>query len=85
MERIKTGGRKVGTPNRVTSTTKEIITKILDFNLETVQADLDSMEPVDRVKCIISLARLVVPSQVEAQVQTQSHEMPVPIFQHQKL
>ena len=80
MKRVKAGGRTAGTPNKITATTKELITKVLDNNIERLQDDLDSMTPVDRVKCLIALARLIVPTQVEANVNNHVVEMPQPII-----
>lgn len=58
----KTGGRKVGSQNKVTREAKEILATIVDNNAEKAQKMLDMIvEPKDWVQCFIKLAEFVVP------------------------
>lgn len=53
----KTGGRKVGTPNRTSEEIRQSLLKLLDDNLDQLQKDLKSMDSKDRARLLISLAR----------------------------
>lgn len=59
----KTGGRKKGTPNKVTSTLRNVITDIVDdyYNSETFQEDIAKLRPKDRVEMMEKLTVYVVP------------------------
>lgn len=57
----KTGGRKAGTPNRVTGTVKEWIASIIDGNRQQFENDLKDLEPGERVKIISNLLQYVTP------------------------
>ena len=48
----KTGGRKKGTPNRISGTVKEWIASIIDTNRNKFEEDLELLEPGDRVRVI---------------------------------
>jgi hypothetical protein len=60
--RTKTGGRKKGTPNKATAELRERFTSLLESNLDTMQSDLDSLEPKDRIKTLLELSKFVVPT-----------------------
>jgi hypothetical protein len=45
---IKTGGRTVGTPNKTTSEIREHYKKLIDSNLNLLEDDLKSLEPLQR-------------------------------------
>lgn len=57
----KTGGRKAGTPNRVTGTVKEWIASIIDGNRQQFEDDLKDLEPGERVRVISNLLQYVTP------------------------
>ena len=57
----KTGGRKAGTPNKVTGTGKEWIASIIDGNREQFEKDLEKLEPGERVQIISNLLQYVTP------------------------
>lgn len=58
----KTGGREAGTPNLVTADIKQHFEKLLEGNLEALQQDIESLEPKDRVKALLAIARFVIPT-----------------------
>lgn len=57
----KTGGRKKGTPNRISGTVKEWITSIIDINRNKFEEDLELLEPGERVRVISNLLQYVTP------------------------
>ncbi|MDT8413554.1 MAG: hypothetical protein RQ875_13900 [Vicingaceae bacterium] len=59
---IKTGGRTKGTPNKITTEIRERYSQLVNDNLEQLQTDLDSLEPKDRIRCIIELSKFVLPT-----------------------
>lgn len=59
---IKTGGRTKGTLNKTTSELRERFTLLIDNNFDKLQIDIDLLEPKDRIKVILELAKFVVPT-----------------------
>lgn len=57
----KFGGRKKGTPNKVTDKVRSQFEKLLSKNLNTLQDDIEALEPKDRIKVMLELAKFVVP------------------------
>ena len=57
----KTGGRKKGTPNRISGTVKEWIASIIDKNRNKFEGDLSLLEPGERVRVISNLLQYVTP------------------------
>ena len=66
----KTGGRVIGTPNRVTTDLKMWINDLLDSNREQIIKDIRSLEPNQRVAIFERLLSYAVPKQqsVTAQI-----------------
>jgi len=60
--RIKTGGRTKGTPNKNTVELREKFTLLLESNFEKLQKDINALEPKDRVKTLLDVAKFVVPT-----------------------
>ena len=58
---INKAGRPVGSGNIHNKNIKKIIAEIVQYNLETLQCDLDEMKPVERTKVIVSLLDYVSP------------------------
>lgn len=54
-------GRKKGSLNLVTQTTKQVIADILENNLHTIQEDLDQLKPLDRIKVLLELMQYSTP------------------------
>ncbi|MBR5717062.1 MAG: hypothetical protein IKX59_10785 [Bacteroidales bacterium] len=57
----KTGGRRKGTPNRVTSEMRAWIEGLLYGSREQFERDLQDIEPRERVKVVLSLLQYVLP------------------------
>jgi hypothetical protein len=59
---IKTGGRAKGTVNKTTAEIREHYQNLVSKNLEQLDNDLKSLEPLQRLKMILELSRFVVPN-----------------------
>ena len=56
-------GRPKGASNKSTETIKRSISMLLENNIDTVQSDLDEMQPRDRVNALLQFMKFVVPTQ----------------------
>ncbi len=61
----KTGGRKAGTPNKVTGTIKEFLANVIDDNREQIEKDLKVLEPKDRLMMLERFMQYVTPKKHE--------------------
>lgn len=61
MTGIKTGGRKAGTPNKITSELRETLKGILSRELDTIQATLDNLPAKDRLEVVLKLMPYCMP------------------------
>lgn len=61
MTGIKTGGRKAGTPNKVTKELRETLKGILARELDTIQATLDTLPSKDRMDVVLKLMPYCMP------------------------
>lgn len=57
----KTGGRKRGTPNKVTQDLREWVSSLIDRNRLQVENDLKNLEPKDRLQILEKLMSYVLP------------------------
>lgn len=57
----KTGGRKKGTPNKVTGTVREMIKQSIAQELESLPELLRQLEPKDRINALIKFIAYVLP------------------------
>ncbi len=57
----KTGGRSEGTPNKITTDIREHFTNLIQINLDTLQNDIKTLKPIDRIKVLIELSKFVIP------------------------
>jgi len=79
---IKTGGRTKGTPNHTTAEIREHYQKLVSDNLELLNEDLKSLEPIQRLKMIIELSKFVVPTLKATELSTDvSNFKPMTIIQ----
>lgn len=60
--RKKTGGRTKGAVNKTTTEIREHFQKLVSDNLEQLDNDLKSLEPLQRLKLIIEISKFVVPT-----------------------
>jgi len=61
MTREKTGGRKKGTPNKLTSELRSILKDVLSDELEKLPETLEALQPKERIEMIIKLVPYVLP------------------------
>lgn len=59
----KTGGRKAGTPNKVSGAVRKAISDAIDgyYNSDQFMFDLAALKPVERVQAMEKLAQYAVP------------------------
>jgi len=62
MKGEKTGGRKKGTPNKVTQEHRELINRLID-SPNDLEKDLKKLSPKDRLDSIIKLLQFTTPKQ----------------------
>lgn len=55
-------GRAQGSQNKTTKEIRETFKNLLEYNLEQVQNDLDSLEPKDRLMFLMKLTSFVIPT-----------------------
>lgn len=70
----KTGGRKRGTPNKVTGTLKEFVANLIDQNREQMERDLRSLNPKDRLFFLERLIQYVLPKNQSVDVGNNAFE-----------
>jgi hypothetical protein len=58
----KTGGRTKGTPNKTTAEIRERYQILITSNLDLLDDDLKSLEPMQRIKAVIDLSKFVLPT-----------------------
>ena len=64
-ETAKEAGKKssrTGSPNKTTQEIRELIQNLNEDNVDKLQGDLDKLEPKDRIKAIVDLAKFVLPT-----------------------
>lgn len=61
MTGVKTGGRKAGTPNKITSELRESLKAILAGELVTLSATLDKLPDKDRLDVVLKLMPYCMP------------------------
>ena len=57
----KTGGRKKGVPNKVTSETREILKDIVTKELEALPSYLEGVKPKVKIDILIKLLPYILP------------------------
>lgn len=57
----KTGGRKKGTPNKISQDLRKMLNDLLFHEIDSLPKLLDKMEPKDRAEVIIKLMPYAIP------------------------
>ena len=50
-----------GVPNRATNEVRKAFQQLVENNLPQMQTDLDSLEPKERIKFMLDMARFILP------------------------
>lgn len=50
-----------GVPNKATNEVRKAFQQLVENNLPQMQKDLDELEPKDRIKIILDMAKLILP------------------------
>lgn len=58
----KLGGRKKGTPNKATVSIRDSFKKLIENNLEQLEADLLELKASERIRAIVELSKFCVPT-----------------------
>lgn len=63
MAKEKTGGRQKGTPNKVTTETRKVLSKIVNdyFNSEELITDIQCLKAKERLEVMEKLTAYVIP------------------------
>lgn len=73
-------GRTPGSVNRTTKEVRELFKELLESNFETIEQDLQQLEPKDRINIILQLAKFVVPTLKAIEMNTDSNDNFTPII-----
>ena len=68
-------GRKAGSLNRATKDIRDAFSLLIQNNIDTLQKDLDSLEPKERVKLLLDMAQFVVPKLRSVDLKTDEEEI----------
>lgn len=61
MQGVKTGGRKAGTPNRVTKELREVLKGVIDRELAQITHTLEQLPARERLDVVIKLLPYCMP------------------------
>jgi len=61
MQGVKTGGRKAGTPNRVTKELREALKGVIDRELSQITTTLEQLPARERLDVVIKLLPYCMP------------------------
>jgi hypothetical protein len=71
---IKHGGRKKGTPNRLTKEVRAVLKEVVFDEISQIHLHFEKLDPKDRIELLIKLMPYVCPK-----IQTASHSLNEPI------
>jgi len=65
--RVKTGGRKIGSVNLLTSELRQGLANLLESNFERMQEDLNKVSPNTRLRILVEFYKLILPKVNDAE------------------
>ena len=68
----KTGGRRKGTPNKVTESIRQKLLILIDGSFETVKDDLKSLPPQDRLNTFFRFLEYAIPKPKDVKIDISS-------------
>jgi hypothetical protein len=63
---IKHGGRKKGTPNKLTKELRSVLKEVIYNELENIEERLDQLEPKQRLELVVKMMPYVFPKMESA-------------------
>ena len=72
----KTGGRKIGTPNKISVTLKDFLSNLLVKNTKQIEKDLKELTPKDRLLMLEKFLQYVIPKQKEIEINGEMETKP---------
>lgn len=60
-KRIKTGGRKEGTPNKTTKEIRNVLKSVIDNEIVNIETSLEGLTAKERLEFLIKLIPYVLP------------------------
>ncbi len=55
-------GRPKGVPNKTTEQVRDAFKELVEGNLEKLKTDIEQLEPKDRIKCVLDIAKFILPT-----------------------
>lgn len=71
----KFGGRKKGTPNKVTGTVREWLEKLIDKNRSQIERDLKVLEPKERLQILEKFMQYTIPKMQSIQTKVDLNKL----------
>ena len=63
----KTGGRKKGTPNKITGSVKDWLSQLIDKNRLQIEKDIKALEPKERLQILEKFMQYTIPKMQSVQ------------------
>ena len=67
-------GRPKGASNKSTEIIKRSVSNLLENNIDTVQSDLDEIQPRDQVSALLQFMKFVIPTQKAVELDTKASQ-----------
>lgn len=71
----KTGGRKKGTPNKVTESTRHWIGRLIEDNKAQIEEDLKALEPKERLQVLERFMQYTLPKMQSIQAKINLNDL----------
>lgn len=79
LKREKTGGRKKGTPNKVTKELRAIVKSVLDSEFQHLPKRLENLPDKERVDALIKLLPYVLPKYKQEEKEEPISTLDIPV------
>ena len=73
-------GRPIGSKNSNTSKVRESFKNLVEDNLDTIKSDLQALEPKDRLKMYLELAKFVIPTLKAQELKVENEGVQLPNY-----
>jgi hypothetical protein len=74
-----TKGRRVGSVNKATANVRQMVQKLFEDNISTLEEDFAQMKPTERVNAMLKLMQFILPTLKAVQVKDEDSEAFKPI------